>query len=37
MSNSSDAADKFRYHALFDAALYEDDPELKILVDHRYG
>lgn len=33
ISNSSDAADKLRYHALSDAALYENDPELKIWID----
>jgi molecular chaperone HtpG len=33
VSNASDAADKLRYEALSDAALYEDDSELKIWVD----
>lgn len=33
VSNSSDAADKLRYEALSDSALYEDDSELKIWVD----
>ena len=31
ISNSSDAADKLRYAALNDSALYEKDVELKIL------
>src|SRR5213592_1836850 len=30
ISNASDAADKLRFEALKDAALYEKDPELKI-------
>ncbi|OGT66639.1 MAG: molecular chaperone HtpG [Gammaproteobacteria bacterium RIFCSPHIGHO2_12_FULL_45_9] len=33
ISNASDAADKLRYKALTDAALYEGDSELKIWVD----
>ncbi len=33
VSNASDAADKLRYEALTDAALYETDPELKIIVE----
>lgn len=33
ISNSSDAADKLRYAALTDSALYENDSELKIWVD----
>lgn len=33
ISNASDAADKLRYEALNDNALYENDPELKIWVD----
>ncbi len=33
ISNSSDAADKLRYLALTDAALYADDSQLKIWVD----
>lgn len=33
ISNSSDAADKLRYAALTDAALYENDSTLKIWVD----
>lgn len=33
ISNSSDAADKLRYAALSDAALYENDSQLKIWVD----
>lgn len=32
ISNASDAADKLRYEALTDAALYENDPELKIWI-----
>ncbi|WP_188151152.1 molecular chaperone HtpG [Teredinibacter waterburyi] len=32
VSNASDAADKLRFKALHDGALYEDDPELKIRV-----
>src|SRR3989344_1355869 len=32
ISNSSDAADKLRYEALSDAALYENDPNLKIWI-----
>jgi molecular chaperone HtpG len=32
ISNASDAADKLRFEALSDAALYEKDPELKIQV-----
>ncbi|MDH5191461.1 MAG: molecular chaperone HtpG [Gammaproteobacteria bacterium] len=33
ISNASDAADKLRFEALSDDALYEDDSELKIRVD----
>ena len=33
ISNASDAADKLRFAALADAALYEGDPELKVRVD----
>ncbi len=33
VSNASDAADKLRYEALSDAALYENDSELKIWID----
>ncbi|KPJ67694.1 MAG: heat-shock protein Hsp90 [Coxiella sp. DG_40] len=33
ISNSSDAADKLRFKALSDSALYEDDSDLKIRVD----
>jgi molecular chaperone HtpG len=33
ISNASDAADKLRFAALKDGSLYEDDPELKIIVD----
>lgn len=33
ISNASDAADKLRFEALGDAALYGDDPELKIWID----
>src|SRR3990167_6631230 len=33
ISNASDAADKLRYEALADAALYENDSELKIWID----
>jgi molecular chaperone HtpG len=32
ISNASDAADKLRFEALADAALFENDPELKIRV-----
>ena len=32
ISNASDAADKLRYEALTDAALYENDPDLKIWI-----
>ena len=32
ISNASDAADKLRYEALTDTALYENDPELKIWI-----
>lgn len=32
ISNASDAADKLRFEGLADAALYEDDPDLKIKV-----
>jgi len=32
ISNSSDAADKLRYEGLTDAALYENDPDLKIWI-----
>ncbi|MCX7125782.1 MAG: molecular chaperone HtpG, partial [Gammaproteobacteria bacterium] len=32
ISNASDAADKLRYETLTDAALYENDPELKIWI-----
>lgn len=34
ISNASDANDKLRYAALSDAALYENDPELKIWIDY---
>jgi molecular chaperone HtpG len=33
ISNASDACDKLRFEALSDEALYEDDGELKILID----
>jgi len=33
ISNASDAADKLRYEALENNALYEDDPNLKIRID----
>lgn len=33
ISNASDAADKLRFEALTDAALYEDNPDLKIWID----
>lgn len=33
ISNASDAADKLRYEALTDAALYEGDTELKIIIE----
>jgi molecular chaperone HtpG len=32
VSNASDAADKLRFEALHDAALYENDPELRIRI-----
>ncbi|MHB8759543.1 MAG: molecular chaperone HtpG, partial [Thiobacillus sp.] len=32
ISNASDAADKLRFEALSDAALFENDPELKIRI-----
>ena len=32
VSNASDAADKLRFEAMSDAALFEDDPELRIRV-----
>ena len=32
VSNASDAADKLRYEGLTDAALYENDPDLKIWI-----
>ncbi len=32
VSNSSDASDKLRFESLSDAALFEDDPELKVHV-----
>ena len=32
VSNASDAADKLRFEALTDKALYENDPELKICI-----
>jgi len=34
ISNAADAADKLRFEALSDSALYEDDSELKIWVSH---
>jgi len=34
ISNASDAIDKFRFEALSDGALYEDDPELKIRISY---
>ena len=34
ISNSSDAADKLRYQALSDAALYENNADLKIWIDY---
>jgi molecular chaperone HtpG len=33
ISNASDAADKLRFAALGDASLYENDPDLKVLVE----
>ena len=33
VSNASDAADKLRYEALTDSALYEDDGELQIRIE----
>src|SRR5262245_3945935 len=33
ISNASDAADKLRFEALGDAALYENDAELKIWIE----
>jgi len=33
ISNASDAADKLRFEALTDTALYENDPDLKIWID----
>ncbi len=33
ISNGSDACDKLRFEAISDAALYEDDPDLKLTVD----
>lgn len=33
ISNASDAAEKLRYEALTDSALYENDPDLKIWID----
>lgn len=33
ISNASDAADKLRFQALHNDALYEDDPDLKITID----
>jgi len=32
ISNASDAADKLRFEALSDSSLYEDDPELSIVI-----
>lgn len=34
ISNASDAADKLRFEALTDSALYEDDPDIKIHVSY---
>ncbi len=34
VSNASDAADKLRFEAMADAALFEDDPDLKIRVSY---
>ena len=34
ISNASDAADKLRFEALQNPAMYEDDPELKIRVEY---
>jgi molecular chaperone HtpG len=34
VSNASDAADKLRFEAMTDAALFEDDPELRIRVSY---
>jgi len=33
ISNASDAADKLRFEALSDNALFENDPDLKIWID----
>ena len=32
ISNASDAADKLRFEAISDSALYDDDAELKVFV-----
>ena len=37
VSNASDAGDKLRFEALADAALFENDPDLKIRVALRHG
>ena len=34
VSNASDACDKLRFEAIADAALFEDDPDLKIRVSY---
>ena len=37
VSNASDAGDKLRFEAMADAALFENDPDLKIRVSLRHG
>jgi len=36
VSNASDAVDKLRFEAISESKLYEDDPDLKVLIIVKY-